>query len=268
MSEFYIPGVHVFDDAQMLATEAIAAEALTIVEDTYGSGYPLYRGGENGGLAYHNRHHSEALQADTGRMCDALGLTRTERAIGRLAGAAHDIVQLKPRGVMEQESAEWLEAEMHRRGVFPKDVIRVGTLAILGTEPTFENGHLTGQVATQLRYPSRSAELIAKSVAAADLGELYSPAGPLLGHELFKEIQGVTPGDEPDMAQLIDFQREQVQLTERFRYPLPEAEAVFGKLRGEVVAYATEILDDLEQGNITSWDELIARDEAFMHANS
>ncbi len=266
MSEFHTPGVHVFDDVQILATEAIATDALNIVEDQYGSGYPFYNGGENGGLAYHNRHHSEFVQEGTGRMCDALGLSPTERAIGCVAAAAHDIVQLKARGVMERESANWLEREMRRREL-PGDAVRIGSLAIVGTEPLFDGSRLSGQVATELQYPSKSAELVAKSVACADLGELYAPAGPLLGHELYKEINGVAPGQEPDMAKLTGFQRGQVALTDSYRYPLTEGEEVFGKLRGKVVAYSAEILDELERGNISSWSELIARDQAFMRAN-
>lgn len=267
MSEFHTPGVLVFEDAQFLATEAIATDALNIVEDQYGSGYPLYHGGENGGLAYHNRHHSEFVQEGTGRMCEALGLSPTERAIGRVAAATHDIVQLKPRGVMEQESVDWLAAEMRRRGIFAEQAVQIGALAILGTEPTFDGNRLSGQVVTELDYPSRSAELVAKSVACADLGELYAPTGPLVGHELYKEINGIAPGDEPDIAKLIGFQRGQVALADSYRYPLAKGEEVFGKLRGQVVDYSAEILDALERGDISSWSELIARDQAFIRAN-
>lgn len=268
MSEYHTPGVHVFDDAQITALEAIGSDALTIVEQRFGSGYPEYQGGEAGGLAYHNRHHSAAVQQDTARMCYALGMGPADQAIGRAAAAAHDIVQLKPRGVMEQESAEWLEAEMRRRGIFPEPAIAAGALAILGTEPTFDGNRLTGQVVSQLEFPSNAAELVAKSVACADLGEIYTPQGPLLGHELYKEINGVAPDVQPSLEKLANFQRGQVALAESYRYPHPVGEKVFGRLRQQVVAYGTTVLKQLERGELTSWDDLIAQDMAFMQAHS
>ena len=266
MSEYITPYGDQFNAAQILAAEQIETEALEIVEARYGSGYPHYLGGEDGGLAYHNRHHSEAVQTGAIRMSEALGLTPAETAIGSMAAAAHDIVQRKSRGVMEQESADWLAAEMQRRGIFPARAVEIGTLAILGTEPTFEDNRLVGQVASQLEYPSRSAEMVAKSVACADLGELHSAQGPLLGHELFKEINGVAPAGEPPMEKLIGFQRGQVGLVESYQYPLAEGERVFGGLRGKVAAYSAKLLGQLERGEITSWQQLIAQDQAFMRA--
>jgi hypothetical protein len=267
MSEFHTPGVYVLSDAQVLATQAVGERALDIVEERYGSGYPQYVGGQNGGLAYHNRHHSEAVQEGSARMCDALGLTPAERAIGRMAAAAHDIVQLKARGVMEQESADWLEAETRYLGLL-EPAIAIGILAIKGTEPLFENNRLTGQMASELWYPSKSAELVSKSVACADMGELHAAIGPLLGHELFKEIRGVAPANEPPLDSLVNFQRNQVILAEAYQYPLPAGDRVFGKLRAKVASYSNQVLNSLERGEIESWSELIARDQAFLRDNS
>ena len=266
MSEYMTPVGDELSAAQIQETEAIGAAALDIVEVRYGSGYPHYRGGESGGLAYHNRHHSWAVQRGTEQMAEALGLSAAERAIGRVAAAAHDIVQLKPRGVMERESAEWLEVQL--QGRLPAELAQIGTLAVLGTEPLFTDGRLTGQMASELAYPSRSAELVARSVACADLGELHSPQGPLLGHELYKEIQSVAPAGKPDMEQLTGFQRGQLWLAQHYQYPHPVGEQVFGGLRGAVVDYSAEVLADLEAGTLDSWRELIRRDEAFMQRHA
>jgi len=266
MSEFLTPDRGVLSAAQITELEVVGTAALERVETQYGSGFPHYSGGRDGGLAYHNRHHSWSVQQGTELMAAALELGRDERAIGRVAAAAHDIVQLKPRGTMEQESAEWLERQLD--GKVPTELTQVGALAILGTEPTFTGNRLTGQMATELSYPNRSAELVAKSVACADLGELHSAQGPLLGHELFKEIRKVAPGSTPDMEGLIEFQRGQLWLVENYQYPLGEGELVFGALRGAVSEQAGRVLAQLEAGTITDWQELIARDVAFMEEHA
>ncbi|HSX42551.1 MAG TPA: hypothetical protein VLF59_00510 [Candidatus Saccharimonadales bacterium] len=262
MSIVWTPEREVLTTDQLQETERVGTEALDLVEARYGSGYPHYRGGENGGLADHNRRHSWAVVQGMEAMADALDLSRTERAIGRTAAAAHDVVQLKARGVMEQESATWLEARL--QGLVPAQIVRMGTLAILGTEPILEDGKLTGQVAAQLSYPDSRTELVAKSVACADLGELHSARGPLQGHELYKEIHGVTPADTPDMEGLVNFQRSQVWLAENYHYPHPMGERVFGGLRGVVVDYSAGMLDQLESGRIETWQQLVDHDEAFM----
>lgn len=267
MSELMAPGARQFDGAQIMALDQIGTEALSIVGARYGSGYPHYHGGESGGLSYHNRHHSWAVQQGVEVMGVAIGLSRTELAIGRAAAAAHDIVQLKDRGIMEQESADWFKQEMQAKDV-PSEVRSIGVLAILGTEPILKSGLLVGQVAERLDYPSQSAELVAKSVACADLGEIHSAHGPLLGHELFKEINNVAPSQEPSMGKLIAFQRGQLWLAENYQYPLAAGERVFGVLRSEAVAYSAKILDELEHGRIESWQELIARDQVFLRSHS
>jgi hypothetical protein len=266
MNEQHIPDVHVFADAQFAELTTIGNAALTEVENTYGSGYPHYLNGEDGGLSYHNRHHSAFVRDGSEAMGHALGLTKEERAIAQVAGAAHDIVQLKPRGVMEAESADWLATELRRRA-FDERIVQAGALAILGTEPVFAGGVLS-QVASTQQYPSRSAEQIAMSVACADLGELYAPTGPLVGHELYREMAGIEPGVEPPMEGLIAFQRGQTVLTEEYQFPHPMGEQVFAALKPEVVAYSADVLQRLERGEIHSWDQLIVEDEAFMRRHS
>ena len=217
MSKFRTSGVRAFSSAQFLTANALAANALYIVEDRFGSGYPNYHGGEHGGLAYHNHHHSWVVQKGVERMVDALGLSATERVIGGMAAAAHDIVQHKPRGVMERESADWLAAAMRRSNVFPESAIKMGVSAILGTEPIFENNRIVGQIASTQEYPSRIAELIGKTVGCADLGELYASTGPLVAHDFYKEVQGIGQTQTPPMDKLSDFQLGQVLLAETYR---------------------------------------------------
>ena len=268
MSEFHTSGVHVFAARQIAEANLLGDEALAEVEAQFGSGFPDYTGGQDGGLAYHNRHHSEAVRSGTEAMGEALGLTSTEMAIGRVAAAAHDIVQLKPRGVMEHESADWLAERLRARGIFPEFAVAIGSLAILGTEPVIENGRIVGQAAATQEYPSKRAELVAHSVACADLGELYSPQGPLLGHDVYKESQGVGQREVPSMDNLLNFQRGQAAFTDGYRYPNAEAERVFGELRGPVAAYSAQMLEQLERGDIESWSQLIEQDKAFMCAHS
>src|SRR5581483_12293197 len=131
-----------FDNRQHQAMEMIGNRALRLVSSEFGSGYPFYRGGHNGGLAYHNAHHARQVKIGGAIMAEALGLPSSEAAVVRAAALAHDIVQLKPRGIMEQESAEWLEGEIARRQILPAAAGEIGALCILGTEPIAENGRI------------------------------------------------------------------------------------------------------------------------------
>lgn len=253
-------GVSAFQAAEFSDANALTAESLQIVEQRYGSGYPYFSGGESP-LCYHNRHHSQQVSQGAEVMCEALGLSRTAQAIGKLAGSAHDIVQLKPRGIMEQESADWLTEKMFRKS-FNLSPMKVASLAILGTEPIFEGGRLRQKV-SELTYPSKEAELIAMSVACADLGELYAPLGPRLGHELYKEIKGVPPNAKPPMKDFLEFQKGQIGLVRSYRFPHPKGEEVFGGLRSEVIEYHEDLLYHLEQREITTWDQVMEADDNF-----
>lgn len=268
MSEFHTDGVHVFEHAQKLKAAAIEAQALQQMGQQYGTGYPSFNAGSEANLAYHNRHHAAAVSEATERMCRALGLSATERAIGRMAAGAHDIVQLKARGIMERESADWLEAKMLETGLFPPAVIEIGVLAILGTEPLFADNRIVGQMVSEQRYPTKSAELIAKSVACADLGELHAPIGPRLGHELYRQITGTQPGQEPPMGNFAKFQRNQLVLADSYVYPHAKGGEVFGGLRGAVVEHHKALLEAFERGDITNFAEVIDRDQAFLALHS
>jgi len=257
------------DELQLEELEEISNEALAIVEAEFGSGYPFANAEPKQGLPYHNRRHSVAVRDGAGRMAAALGLSQAGVAISRTSGSIHDLVQLKDRGVMERESAEWMAATLEARGIFPSWAAEVGSLACEGTEPILEDGVVVGQMVSHQEYPSKEAEEVAMSVASADLGELYAPHGPLTSRDYFLELTktpaGVTP---PVDERLIGFQQKQVQLTQDFRYPHPMGEYLFGGLRGEVVNYNTQVLGQLQRGEIETWDDLLAQDYAFALAHS
>lgn len=267
MSEYFLEHKSAQNE-QIRAAHEIGEDALEIVDNTYGSGYPLWTPGVHE-LAYHNGHHGRAVGAKAVQLCDYLGLGSVEQAVAKVAGYAHDIAQLNGRGVDEAKSATWLTSAMQERGAFSQYTQTMGALAIVGTEPIFSaDGKITGQKASELSYPNKASELVAKSVASADLGELYTPQGPYFGHQLAREIFGIIPGDEFSPEKLIAFQQDQLEFIENYTYPLAEAEKLFATHKTEVIAYGRSILHLLEKGEIASWDELIRRDEAFMEKHA
>jgi hypothetical protein len=262
MSEF-VSSWHFSEREQKAQLEETGQKALAVVDRTYGEGYPRYRRRGNHELSYHNGHHAREVGNTAFKLCTLSGLDELESVTGRSAGYAHDLVQLKGRGTDEHESAEWLERELAHGDRVAPELRTMGALAILGTEPLFEGGKLVGQKATTMRYPSKDAEVMAKSVASADLGELYTPQGPLLAHQLFREINGMAQPRTLSMDKLATFQRNQVELLERYRYPLPKAERRLTKLKAQVIAYSTDLIGKIERGEIESWDEILEHDQAF-----
>jgi hypothetical protein len=262
VSEF-VSSWHFSEREQKTKLEEAGRDALAVVDKTYGEGYPRYRRRGSHELSYHNGHHAREVGNTAFKLCTLSGLDDLECETGRSAGYAHDIVQLKGRGTDERESAEWLEHELGRRDMVAPTLRTMGAAAILGTEPLFEGGKLVGQKATTLRYPSKAAETMAKSVASADLGELYAPQGPLLAHQLFREINGMAQPRALPMDRLAAFQRNQVELLERYRYPLPKAERTLTRRKPQVIAYSTELIGKIERGEIESWQDIIELDQAF-----
>lgn len=263
MSEF-VSSWHFSEREQSAQLERAGEKALDTVDREYGEGYPRYRRHGRHELAYHNGHHAREVGNTAFKLCTLLDMDRLVSETARSAGYAHDIVQLKGRGTDERESAEWIERELAQRDIVHPALRTMGGLAILGTEPLFSGNKLVGQKATQLRYPSREAEQMGKSVASADLGELYQPQGPFLAHQLFREINGMARPEHLDMDKLTSFQRNQVELLERYHYPLRKAEQTLTRGKSRVIAYSKEVLDDLEAGNFDSWNEVIERDRAFI----
>lgn len=250
---------------QLGATDEIARKALEVIENRYGKDSPNH-------LTYHNERHARSVGLGALKVSVALGLSPAEQRTSELAGYPHDVVQLKGRGLDEQESAQWLEEEITKHELLPRAMAKLGSYAILGTEPIFGevNGQimLVGQKATEIDYPTKSAEMIAKSVASADLGVLYSPEGPYLSHQLYHEIQGTDTNQDPPLDNLLRFQRGQVYLAENYAYPLRQAEEIFGTHRTEVTNYAHQVLGQIESGEIENWTQLIEQDKQFMRDNS
>lgn len=263
MSEF-VSSWHFSEREQSARLEKTGENALQTVDRTYGDGYPNYRRHGRHELAYHNGHHAREVGNTAFKLCTLLDMNRLVRETARTAGYAHDIVQLKGRGTDERESAEWIERELARGDIVHPALRTMGGLAILGTEPLFANNQLVGQKVTQLSYPTREAEQTAKSVASADLGELYQPQSPFLAHQLFREMSGMAQPDQLDMAKLTNFQRNQMALLEHYRYPLPKAEQTLTRGKSRVIAYNSAVLRELEAGNFDSWNEVIERDRAFI----
>lgn len=263
MSEF-LTMPQKFNELQQIAMNSIGEEALKTIDVRFGTGQPEFKANH---LLYHNGHHARMVGQGALRLTEMLDLPASVQKVAEITGFAHDIVQLNGRGVDEAESAAWLEEQIAQKEILPPAAAKLGSLAILGTEPLFgERDGLTvlvGQRAAELEYPSKISEQVAKSVAAADLSSLYIPEGPLLSHKLYHEIQGIDPREEPSPDKLLNFQRGQVTLLEGYSYPLEEADRAFATHRNEVTNYANRVLQQIERGEIHSWQQLIEQDLAF-----
>lgn len=245
----------------------IGERALEISEAHFCSGFPEFRGGSIRKLAYNNAKHNKAVGDDGSRMGEYLGMSRAEQELLRTAGYAHDLVQLKGRGTDERESAEWVEKNLRDGGIEPA-AAKLAGLAILGTLPVFENndyhGRIIDQTANRMEFDSKHDELFVKSIASADLGVLYTPMGPLSGHLLFAQRQGVEPGQTPDLKDLVTFHENQLKFLTNYRYPLAEAHEVLATHQSEVLAFNEYLLARLKNGDITTWDEILELDKTFM----
>lgn len=244
--------------------EIIAYDALTEVTVRFGCGIPNtgFIAGE-AELAYHNMQHTMDVMDATRQITHELGLSPHDQAVALMAAAAHDVVQLQPRGVMERGSAAWLAARMIEAG-FDKADITAAELAILGTEPLIsQDGLMVGQRMELQEYPSQAAALIAASVACADMAELFSAWGPLRGRQLYQELRDTDAPEEPPFNGLKASQRIELELLQNYRFPHPIGEVLFGGLRQEVIDHQVAITQDLFLGRIATWDELLGRDTAF-----
>lgn len=246
---------------ELRAIDASGAAGLQIVQREYGSGYPAFKGGCHP-LAYHGVYHSENVGDTAEKIAEAYGLDRQWRRIARAAGYRHDTIQLKPRGVMERESAEDAERDLRSREV-PAWVGRVVNLAIRGTEVAMKGTAPAGQMATKLEYPSDKARKVAYSVAGADVA-IYLPIGAVASHLWYAETLDVSGHKVPSLDKLLDYQRGQVKFMENHKYPDPVVERIMGgRQRRPAIAYATNLLRQLEQGEITSWGQLLRQDMQY-----
>jgi hypothetical protein len=255
---------HRIPSARFPQLHAISREASQQIGRSYGTGH-LSSGTNNNGLPYHNLGHTQRVRLGTAAMAAAFDLAAEARAVADVAASAHDVIQLKPRGVMEQESASWLEQRLYKCAT-PVKAVETGVLAVLGTEPILEAGMITGQVVSRLSYPSKEAAKIALSVACADLGELHARSGPLASHKIYQELQGGASQASPDWEKLLKYQVGQAELVEDYRYPHTLGHTVLGTLKSEVVAYTSKVLTQLERGALDGWQQLIDQDVAFMYS--
>lgn len=250
--------------AHLQPMRLIGDSALRIAEERYGSGYPAFRPGAEANLTFHGSFHSVDVGQGTLYGGIRLGIAGPALQVGIAAAKSHDIVQLKPRGDMERESAEWFVEEVRRARIYPELAAEMGAYAILGTEPVFEGGTVS-QMADRLDYPTKEIEQVSRVVACADLRGIHTGMGPYMSHQLFKEMNNMGPDDTPqDMEKVLGYQRGNVAFVENYKYPHPQGEKIFGGLRGEVAAFHAQLADDIERGAINNWNGVIARDLTFM----
>lgn len=256
---------YLFEEAEVpLTIVPLVGRALDEIDRDDGTGYPEFTGGINGGRAYHNGYHARAVISDFEDLASALGVVDIEKMVGIAASAAHDKIHNLAPGENEEASADWLEKTATDTIQLPKKYVRMGRVSILGTIPDIRDGVMVSQAASTQEYASKRDELIAKMVACADLGRLYSLAGPYLAHMLLKEINGCSPTDEIDFEKVLEFQKAQIPFLEQYRFPLPEALGILGTNMARVVSYDEALIRLIEQGDVSTWEGLIAHDLSFM----
>jgi hypothetical protein len=221
--------------------------------------------------AFHNLFHSTTGETDAVTLGIALGYDPEMLALGGLTMLGHDADVTSQRGRDETESADALAGHLedtnthYDREIFTPRHKALVWLAVRGTEPLFnEKGILVDQFATQQDYPDEEAATFALGTACADLGILYKPIGPYMGHQLYREISDANkPGEAPSLDGLLTFQRNQLEFIEDYRYPLPMAEQVLATHRAQVLRYDESVLEQLERGDIETWEQLEKQDLAF-----
>lgn len=216
---------------------------------------------------YHNGAHARGAAETVWLLKDVVGLTVVEYGVAAASAAAHDVVYELgvTDGTNERLSADWIVKEMLR---YPEDITHVqrsmAALAILGTSYV-KDGFVMQQNAVVQAYPTKRAELVAHVVAAADLGKLYTPEGPLAAHKYYEETVVGASGKTPTLEGFVDYQRGQISFLDGgYRYPTKEIEWALTKQKPQVMAYSLSLLDDLEQGRIDTWQGVLDRDTAFM----
>lgn len=267
MSEFISSCQFSEEETQRIVTEAarIGCAGLAEIDAQYGTGMPSWQEGTQT-LGFHNGYHGRTVGVDTDMMAEHFGMDLAVRAVLKASAENHDKVQLKGKGVNEQESVDYVLAKMQEQPVFTPYLKKLSQLSIYGTEPILdEEFRLIGQVANIQEYETREQEIGAKSLACADLGRLYQPEGPLASHHLMREFKGMPDPSEITVEDMFDFQGKQHFLLENYEYPLREADQLLATHRGEVIDYSALVLNQLARGDITSWGQLIAQDTVFMH---
>lgn len=218
---------------------------------------------------YHNGVHTRLACEDFSILRDTLGFTEAEFVLGITAMSAHDIVKTfdRPAGVDEDESANWWETQLRALPGVSQIAIKTGRLAIIGTTPRFDNGTIV-QKAMEQTYPTKRAELIAHAVAGADVGRLFTPQGPWLSHQLYKEMQAASGNLSELMEGLIAFQNSQIEFLLNYSYPDRDIENALATHKVPVIKYLGNLSHMLEQGVIENWEQLLDLDSQFIESNA
>ncbi len=248
--------------------ERVAEAAYEIVDATYSAtGNARVDALAELYLPYHNGAHARSVADTVWILKDVVGLTPVEYGVAAASAAAHDVIYEIDLidGTNERLSAEWIMQEMAR---YPEDITHVqrniAALAILGTQYV-KDGFMMQQNAVVQSYPTKRAELVAHVVAAADLGKLYAPDGPLAAHRYYEETVVGASGKTPSLEGFLDYQRGQISFLDGgYRYPTKEIEWALSEQKPAVMAYSLSLLADLEQGRVDTWQGVIDRDIAFM----
>lgn len=250
--------------------ESLIRNSLDIVDSKYsidGWTFPANTSDEvvQTPLFYHNGDHTRMVVQDTKLLSEGLGLNSSETNIALLAASNHDIEQDFDSGQNELKSKDKLEKVLKENG-FSRIAIQTGCLAILGTIPRFENSTIV-QKAIEQSYPTKRAELISHIVAGADVGRLFGKVGPLLSHKLFLELQ-LKNKKHITMQDLVVYQNSQIDFLEKYSYPSKEIENILSIKRSEVIKHIIQLIKEMEAGNITRFNEVIAKDIEFIRIQS
>ena len=250
------------ETADAIALRDISALALQLVDNRYGQS-PDSSPKPADFKSYHNGLHTRNVMQDFSVLATAHGLSPLLHAVGSAASAAHDLDQNLGSGSNESASGTWLQTQIERRTNPEHRYAQMGMLAVLGTEPVMDGFVMTGQKASQQDYRSADEELVAKLVASADLGRMYSADGPYTAHLLAREFAGEPEDDNVAYQKLLAFQRNQPAFLETYHYPLDSAARLLMRHEVAVKHYAEELIGKLEQGQVTSWQDVLERDVVF-----
>ena len=212
---------------------------------------------------YHNVNHARYVMEGAVTLAHALRLSRHAIELVALSAAAHDVIrETEPNMTPEQLSAEWLSSTMKAVGYSAEErAITHG--AIIATTATLdEHGVLIAK--TQDIDADSEAGQIALCVASGDTRSLYAPDGPLIAHDYFRELSGLSGQETPkDLSGLREYQEGEVRLMMNYRYPHPVAEKLFARNRESIIAHHALLLRALEADAITTWRQVVELDTTY-----
>jgi|GEM_PF-5449266 len=248
--------------------KTIGYDALLEVTSKYGTGewdIDLEISPTEKCLAYHNMSHTKRVRDASKQLAKLHGLPLYDQKLTSMIASAHDVIhERNDTQSAEQRSAEWLKNKMAAHGFSDED-IEIARLSILGTTPILDtNGDLISQEFTLIPFPSQRAGEIALCVAVADMEALFSAYAPTEAHNLYKERRGIPTQINPrDLDGFIAFQQEQLHIYKTYQPLIRTLENAAGNLRLQLYNYHQLLLKDVENGAVTTWNEIISRDTRF-----